>query len=154
MDETDDEKCTFTAADGGREELTRRQLKLSDVLTTLAESTDDGAAVGLSLVCARELALVAAYLRRRDGAAPLGIPSPLTSVLWREVCPDPWDADFVEAVYSGPTKMRDLANLCKAADYLGVVPLVTLCAARIACICRLHQTDPEQLRIALTPEDE
>ena len=110
-DDDDEEKAqdvqfTLCAGDGGRFEVSKSTLILSDVLSAMTESGDSELPV--PEVKTEHLALVVTYLKNYKGKMPPPIPKPLTTNLGDAV--DPWALEFIINMHQ--TLLVEIIQVC------------------------------------------
>lgn len=123
--------------DGENVELTTVQTSLSEMVNAALEKDVECKALTVD-VGARVLRDIAEYLVHHDGVTPAEIEKPVKSSDMKVNCADPWDAEFIDRIAEERQRLYDL--MIKA-NYLGVVALVNLGAAKIATLIRGQPLD-------------
>jgi hypothetical protein len=106
-----------------RRHVSKRGAMLSRVLRVALETDADAPCVTLDL-SAQVLGWVAEYMRHHQDGEPTRVEFPLRSRRMGDICVDPWDARFMDAVCA-----RDVAL---AAHYLDMDVLLHLSCAKLA----------------------
>jgi S-phase kinase-associated protein 1 len=70
------------------------------------------------------------YLNKWNGESPSEIEKPLKSSILKEVT-DEWSSEFIDEM-----DLEMLSNLTVAANFLEIVPLLDLCCAKLASMCK------------------
>lgn len=80
------------------------------------------------------LALVTEFINHHKGIPPASPEKPVRSKIMREVCTDPWDADFIDNAWNnGKQNVYDLAKItCK----LDMMSLCNLACAKFAAVIK------------------
>jgi hypothetical protein len=99
-------------------------------------------------VDSQTLTYLAQYLRHHRGIAPAPILKPIRSCTMSAICPDAWDAVFIDQVLQRSGKLI-LYELTSVAHDLQVESLLSLCCAKIATL--IKNRPYIELRRALHP---
>lgn len=107
------------------------------VIATLVKTTlqQDKTATEVRIpgVLSSSLALVIEYMNHHKGTEPPIIPKPLRSKEMKQVCSDPWDAQYIDKI--GDVR-QDLYDLILAANYLDIKSLLHLGCAKVASLIK------------------
>ena len=116
--------------DGKEFEISKKAASLSDYLKAAMSEFLDDAPVSLQDVDEKTTEKVLEYLTHYNGERPQEIEKPLSSSDLKNVT-DEWSSMFIDKML-----LDDLVNLTIAANVLGITPLLNLCCAKIAAMCK------------------
>jgi len=120
--------------------LSRKSCKLSEFISNYFEKYPDETKIKIKEINSETLEKVVEYLTKFEGVAPEEIEKPIISTKMIEIV-DPWSAEFVDSL-----NQEVLVGLVIAANILIIKPLVDLCIAKIATLCK-DRTDDDVLKI-------
>lgn len=132
LDEKVGGDMTFKSMDGLSLVISRTNASLSELIQTTLESDPTAEEASLQ-VSGAILQRVVDYLNHHQGVAPAEIEKPLTSAKMEDVCSDRWDAEFINSF--GPERQK-LYDIVKAANYLGIKPLLLLGTSKVASLIK------------------
>jgi len=107
--------------------------QISTLVKTTLEQDKDAAEIPIPGVTSGTLARVLEYMNHHKGTEPPIIPKPLRSKEMKQVCSDPWDAQYIDKI--GDTR-QDLYDLILAANYLDIKSLLHLGCAKVASLIK------------------
>jgi len=107
--------------------------QISTLVKTTLEQDKDATEVPIPGVTSAILEKVLSYMNQHKGTEPPIIPKPLRSKEMKQVCSDPWDADFIDKI--GDTR-QDLYDLILAANYMDIKSLLHLGCAKVASLIK------------------
>ena len=123
-------KIRLQSKDGKEFEISKKAASLSDYLKSVMNEFLDDTPVSLQDVDEKTTEKVLEYLTHYNGQRPQEIEKPLSSSDLKNVT-DEWSSMFIDKML-----LDDLVNLTVAANVLGVNPLLNLCCAKIAAMCK------------------
>lgn len=127
-----DSSVTLISSNGKRYVLTRRDAAISGLVRNALSDSKDAKDPNVDFpvtINGDTLGLIVAFMTEHKGVEPPIIPKPLRSRVMKDVTNEA-DAKFIDNAFnSGLAKMY---NLTKAANYMDIKSLLSLCAARIA----------------------
>jgi len=106
---------------------------VSTLVKTTLEQDPTAAEVPIPGVTSGTLGRVIEYMNHHKGTEPPIIPKPLRSKEMKQVCSDPWDAQYIDKI--GDTR-QDLYDLILAANYLDIKSLLHLGCAKVASLIK------------------
>ena len=129
----DDESGIIKLEDkyGNTFEVQREYAKISKLLVTMFEH--DNSKVQINTVEPKILKLVIDYLVHHKGVEPPIIEKPLRSKNMKDVCKDPWDADFIDEIGKN---LENLYAVILAANYFDIKSLLHLGSAKVASLIK------------------
>lgn len=130
-------------------EIDKKSAFISELVRISLEQDPDSKQVVIPGVDARIMRYVVDYMKHHKGVEPPIVPKPLRSSEMKNVCSDPWDADFIDDV--GKT-MRTLYDVILASNYLNINSLLHLGCAKVAS--RIKGKPLEQVKNILADKDE
>jgi len=137
-----EQHITLTSKDNFKYKLTHKEAGLSGVLREFIEKNlqQNHTVINFSVqhVNGAILEHVIDYLQHHNGEEASHISRPLESNIMREVCSDPWDAEFIDKVGSDRRKLYDIIF---AANNLNIVGLIHLACAKVASLIKGQQSD-------------
>jgi len=107
--------------------------QISTLVKTTLEQDKDAAEIPIPGVTSGTLGRVLEYMSHHKGTEPPIIPKPLRSKEMKQVCSDPWDAQYIDKI--GDTR-QDLYDLILAANYLDIKSLLHLGCAKVASLIK------------------
>jgi hypothetical protein len=107
--------------------------QVSTLVKTTLEQDTTATEVPIPGVTSGTLARVIEYMNHHKGTEPPIIPKPLRSKEMKQVCSDPWDAQYIDKI--GDTR-QDLYDLILAANYLDIKSLLHLGCAKVASLIK------------------
>ena len=131
-DETDVE-ITLESKDGKKFKITKKWASVSNLIKTTTDQDKSAHEVPIPGVQSAVLKLVVEYMNHHQGSEPEIIPKPLRSKEMKSVCPDEWDATFIDKIGE---KRQDLYDLILAANYLDIKALLHLGCAKVASLIK------------------
>jgi S-phase kinase-associated protein 1 len=111
---------------------------ISKLVKTSLESDTSSTEVPIPGVAAEILQLVCDYMNHHKGVEPAIIEKPLRSKLMKDVCKDPWDADYIDKIGDERQKLYDLIL---AANYMDIKSLLHLGCAKVASLIKGQPLD-------------
>jgi S-phase kinase-associated protein 1 len=138
----DDEGGTIklTSKDKESIEIEKKYAFISKLVKTSLDTDTTSTEVPIPGVAADILQLVCDYMNHHKGEEEkMTIPEkPLRSKLMRDVCKDPWDADFIDKIGDNRQQLYDLIL---AANYMDIKPLLHLGCAKVASLIKGQPLD-------------
>ncbi len=129
---------TLKSKDGKEFEIERKSASISVLIQTTLDAEPSVKVVNVPLVDSRILAHIIEYMAHHKGMEKPCIPRPLKSNRMSEVCEDPWDAEFIDAIKSN---RQDLYDLVLAINYMDIKAMLHLGCATIASIIKGQPLD-------------
>lgn len=111
----------------------RKDAQISTLVKTTLEQDTAATEMPLPGVTSSTMARVVEYMQHHKGTEPPIIPKPLRSKEMKQVCSDPWDAQYIDKI--GDTR-QDLYDLILAANYLDIKSLLHLGCAKVASLIK------------------
>ena len=113
--------------------MERNHSLISALIKTAVESDADAASVSVPGVKAHVLKLIVDYMNHHKGVEPNLIEKPLRSKIMKEVCKDPFDAQFIDNIGDDRQLLYDLIL---GANYMHVNSLLHLGCAKVASLIK------------------
>ena len=111
----------------------------TSALVKTALSTDDSAEeVPLPAVSGEVVEKVVEYMNHHQGKELPIIEKPLRSKVMKDVCKDPWDAEFIDKIGENRQQLYDLIL---AANYMDIKSLLHLGCAKVASLIKGQPLD-------------
>jgi len=111
----------------------KKYAQISTLVKTTLEQDTSASEVPIPGVTSGTLGRVLEYMNHHKGTEPPIIPKPLRSKEMKQVCSDPWDAQYIDKI--GDTR-QDLYDLILAANYLDIKSLLHLGCAKVASLIK------------------
>lgn len=140
-DELMEERVTLVSQGNEEFSLPRRFCDLSEYLKNLLEGDHEAATIQLAKLTPSQTRKIVAYLThwggKKENEEPVNLEPPIESSDLVDIA-GAWCANFVDI------SQAELFELFLASNYLGIRPLVSLCAAKIAC--DMHEKSPSEIQ--------
>jgi S-phase kinase-associated protein 1 len=133
-------KIKLKPKDGKEREVDRKYVNISSLCKQALEADSAATELPLPGVPGHILEYIVAYMELHKGEEPQLIPKPLRSKEMSQVCPDPRDADFINAIVDN-SGMQNLYDLILAANYMDIKSLLHLGCAKVASLIRGQPLD-------------
>lgn len=114
-------------------QIERKHSLISTLIKTAVESDADAASVSVPGVKAHVLKLIVEYMNHHKGVEPNLIEKPLRSKIMKDVCQDPFDAQFIDQIGEDRQLLYDLIL---GANYMHVNSLLHLGCAKVASLIK------------------
>jgi len=111
----------------------KKWAQVSTLVKTTLEQDTAATEVPIPGVTSPILQKVIEYMTHHKGTEPPIIPKPLRSKEMKQVCSDPWDAQYIDKI--GDTR-QDLYDLILAANYMDIKSLLHLGCAKVASLIK------------------
>ncbi len=129
--------------------ISKENSKLSGFLQKFIfsdENNQRSEIIEISQVPSSTLELTMEYLSHHKGVEPLPLPCPIRSIYMKEVCPDQWDAEWIDKFKKGI-----VFEIILSANYLDIKPLLHLGSAKIATL--IKQMDQTEINRVIEEEE-
>eukprot|EP00343_Euplotes_focardii_P006879 CAMPEP_0205821096 /NCGR_PEP_ID=MMETSP0206-20130828/5163_1 /ASSEMBLY_ACC=CAM_ASM_000279 /TAXON_ID=36767 /ORGANISM="Euplotes focardii, Strain TN1" /LENGTH=176 /DNA_ID=CAMNT_0053116319 /DNA_START=56 /DNA_END=586 /DNA_ORIENTATION=- len=123
----------LTSKDGKDFEVERKNANIATLVKTSLDADASATEVPIPGVKSDVLELVIEYMNQHKGVEPPIIEKPLRSKIMKDVCKDPWDADFIDRIGNNRQQLYDLIL---AANYMDVKSLLHLGCAKVASLIK------------------
>jgi len=123
------ETIRLISKEGKEYQITKKASELSILLKNAKEEMGEDEVIPLE-IDEKTLEKVIDYLNKWNGESPSEIEKPLKSSILKEVT-DEWSSEFIDEM-----DLEMLSNLTVAANFLEIVPLLDLCCAKLASMCK------------------
>lgn len=123
------ETLRLLSKEGKEFQITKKASELSLLLKNAKEEMGEDDVIPLEIE-EKTLEKVIDYLKKWNGESASEIEKPLKSSILKEVT-DEWSSDFIDEM-----DLEMLSNLTVAANFLEIVPLLDLCCAKLASMCK------------------
>jgi S-phase kinase-associated protein 1 len=123
------ETLRLLSKEGKEFQITKKASELSLLLKNAKEEMGEDDVIPLEIE-EKTLEKVIEYLKKWNGESATEIEKPLKSSILKEVT-DEWSSDFIDEM-----DLEMLSNLTVAANFLEIVPLLDLCCAKLASMCK------------------
>lgn len=123
------ETLRLLSKEGKEFQITKKASELSLLLKNAKEEMGEDDVIPLEIE-EKTLEKVIEYLKKWNGESASEIEKPLKSSILKEVT-DEWSSDFIDEM-----DLEMLSNLTVAANFLEIVPLLDLCCAKLASMCK------------------
>lgn len=128
-----DETITLISKDEKSFDVNTLNATISILVKTSRDADKDATEVPIPGVDGDILELIVQYMNHHKGTDPDIIEKPLRSKVLKEVCNDPWDAQFIDDIGEDRQKLYDLIL---AANYMDVKSLLHLGCAKVASLIK------------------
>lgn len=131
------DKITLQLKDGSTFSLSKKAAELSELLKGAMNDYPNESQIPITEVEKKTLENVIEYLNHYEGTIPPEIEKPLSKGELQDILTkgsptkDPFPFEFIEKL-----NLESLTNLCVAANFMGINPLLDLCCAKIAYMCK------------------
>lgn len=132
-DGDEDGSLKLTSKDGKEFEVERKFSLISTLVKTTLDTDASATEVPIPGVKSDILELVIQYMVQHKGVEPAIIEKPLRSKVMKDVCKDPWDAEFIDEVGENRQQLYDLIL---AANYMDIKSLLHLGCAKVASLIK------------------
>jgi len=133
LDEEEGGSLRLKSKDEKTFEVERKNAFISTLVKTSLENEKTASEVPIPGVKSEILEKVIEYMNHHKGVEPPIIEKPLRSKVLKDVCKDPWDADFIDRI--GENR-QELYDLILAANYMDVKSLLHLGCAKVASLIK------------------
>jgi len=106
---------------------------VSNLVKTSMDSDSSASDLPMPGVRGDILAKVVDYLTYHKGVEPSAPEKPLRSIVMKDVCKDPWDAEFIDKIAE---QKQQLYDLILAANYMDIKSLLHLGCAKVASLIK------------------
>jgi len=118
----------------GKEFQIEKKFAFISTLVKTSLDTDSGATeIPMPGVKGDILGRVVEYMTHHKGVEPPIIEKPLRSKIMKDVCKDPWDADYIDKIGDNRQQLYDLIL---AANYMDIKSLLHLGCAKVASLIK------------------
>jgi len=145
-DDSEGDMLTLESKTGQKFQVKKKDALISVVVKTSLEQDADSTEVPVPSVESATLELIIEYMGHHAGVEPELVEKPLRSKKMRDVCKDPWDADYVDRISKN---RQSLYDLILAANYMDVKSLLHLGCAKVAALIKGKPV--ESIRDVLDP---
>jgi len=114
-------------------DVERKHAFISTLIKTSLDTDPSATEVPIPGVASNILVEVIAYMNHHKGVEPPIIEKPLRSKVMKDVCKDPYDADFIDRI--GENR-QSLYDLILAANYMDIKSLLHLGCAKVASLIK------------------
>jgi len=114
-------------------DIDRKNAFISTLIKTSLDTDPSATEVPIPGVASGILAEVVAYMNHHKGVEPPIIEKPLRSKVMKDVCKDPFDADFIDRIGENRQALYDLIL---AANYMDIKSLLHLGCAKVASLIK------------------
>jgi len=114
-------------------DVERKNAFISTLIKTSLDTDPSATEVPIPGVASNILTEVIAYMNHHKGVEPPIIEKPLRSKVMKDVCKDPFDADFIDRI--GENR-QSLYDLILAANYMDIKSLLHLGCAKVASLIK------------------
>jgi len=139
----------LTSKDNQEHMVDKKNALVSVLVKTCIENSPTETEVPLPGVDGAILKEVIRYMDHHKGTELPPVESPLKSIKMKEVCSDPWDAEFIDEL--GDIR-QDLYDLILAANYMDIKSLLHLGLAKVASLIKGKPLD--KLKEILTTDND
>jgi len=131
----DDEVGTIKliSKDGKEFVIEKKYAFVSNLVKTSMDSDPSATELPMPGVRGDTLSRVVEYLIYHKGADPPIPEKPLRSTVMKDVCKDPWDAEFIDKIAENRQQLYDLIL---AANYMDIKSLLHLGCAKVAALIK------------------
>jgi len=123
----------LTSKDNKEFEVDRKFACVANLVKTSLDTDAAATEVPIPGVKSDILQLVIDYMNQHKGVEPPIIEKPLRSKVMKDVCKDPWDAEFIDRIGENRQQLYDLIL---AANYMDVKSLLHLGCAKVASLIK------------------
>lgn len=123
----------LTSKDKKEFEVQRKDSFVSTLVKTSLDTDPSATEVPIPGVSSAILVEVIAYMAHHKGVEPPIIEKPLRSKVMKDVCKDPWDADFIDRIGDNRQALYDVIL---AANYMDIKSLLHLGCAKVASLIK------------------
>jgi len=114
-------------------DIDRKNAFISTLIKTSLDTDPSATEVPIPGVASNILSEVIAYMNHHKGVEPPIIEKPLRSKVMKDVCKDPFDAEFIDRI--GENR-QSLYDLILAANYMDIKSLLHLGCAKVASLIK------------------
>jgi S-phase kinase-associated protein 1 len=114
-------------------EIERKHAFVSTLVKTSLDTDATATEVPIPGVASAILAEVITYMNHHKGVEPPIVEKPLRSKVMKDVCKDPFDADFIDRIGENRQALYDLIL---AANYMDIKSLLHLGCAKVASLIK------------------
>jgi S-phase kinase-associated protein 1 len=114
-------------------DIDRKNAFISTLIKTSLDTDPSATEVPIPGVASGILTEVIAYMNHHKGVEPPIIEKPLRSKVMKDVCKDPFDADFIDRIGENRQALYDLIL---AANYMDIKSLLHLGCAKVASLIK------------------
>jgi len=114
-------------------DVERKNAVISTLIKTALDTDATATEVPVPGVASAILAEVVTYMNHHKGVEPPIIEKPLRSKVMKDVCKDPFDADFIDRIGENRQALYDLIL---AANYMDIKSLLHLGCAKVASLIK------------------
>jgi len=123
----------LVSKDGKEYSVEKKYVFISTLVKTSLETDPTASEVPMLGVKGEILSKVVDYMSHHKGSEPPIIEKPLRSKVMKDVCKDPWDADFIDKIGENRQQLYDLIL---AANYMDIKSLLHLGCAKVASLIK------------------
>lgn len=120
--------------------ISKKAAELSELLKGAMNDYPNDTQIPIKEVEKKTIELVIEYLNHYEGKVPPEIEKPLSKGELKDILckntDDTFPFDFIDKL-----NLESVANLCVAANFMGINPLLDLCCAKIAYLCKDKEED-------------
>jgi len=133
LDAPQSTNITLTSKDAKQYTIDKNSAFISNLVKTSLEQDANATDVPMPGVKGEVLGRVIEYMTHHKGTEPPIIEKPLRSKVMKDVCKDPWDAEFIDKIGDDRQKLYDLIL---AANYMDIKGLLHLGCAKVASLIK------------------
>jgi len=126
-------QITLVSKDDRRFTVERKHAYVSNLIKTSIEQDPSASEVTMMGAKGDILAKVVEYIQHHKGQEPPVLEKPLRSKVMKELCKDPWDADFIDKIGEDRQALYDLILV---ANYMDIKSLLHLGCAKVASLIK------------------
>jgi len=119
--------------DGKEFVIQKKYAYISNLIKTSLEHDPSAAEVPMPGVKGDILTKVVEFMQHHKGVEPPILEKPLRSKIMKELCKDPWDADYIDKIGEDRQLLYDLIL---AANYMDIKSLLHLGCAKVASLIK------------------
>jgi len=123
----------ITSKDKKEYDVDKKNAFISTLIKTSLDTDPSATEVPIPGVTSSVLNEVVAYMNHHKGVEPPIIEKPLRSKVMKDVCKDPWDAEFIDRIGENRQALYDLIL---AANYMDIKSLLHLGCAKVASLIK------------------
>ena len=141
----------LVSSDKKEYEVERKYTFVSTLVKTSLDTDASATEVPIPGVKSGILAEVVIYMNHHKGVEPPIVEKPLRSKVMKDVCKDPFDADFIDRIGENRQALYDLIL---AANYMDIKSLLHLGCAKVASLIKGQPLEKIKDILTITPKDD
>jgi len=123
----------LVSKDGKEFQIDKKFAFISTLVKTSLDTDSGATEIPMPGVKGDILGRVVEYMTHHKGVEPPIIEKPLRSKIMKDVCKDPWDADYIDKIGDNRQQLYDLIL---AANYMDIKSLLHLGCAKVASLIK------------------